>query len=88
MLRLLRMDRAVDDPSELRQHILPFIQSLGSAVLIGGAIRDVARAGKDAFSSDFDFVVYGCDRKELLQGSTQDVACAIGSVGMLSTASV
>lgn len=66
VLRLLRMDRGIDDPSEVRQQILPFIQSLGSAVLIGGAIRDVARAGRDAFSSDLDFVVYGCDRGEFV----------------------
>jgi hypothetical protein len=66
VMRLLRMDRQADDPSELRQQILPFIQSLGPALLIGGAIRDVARAGKEAFTSDFDFVVYGCDRGDFI----------------------
>lgn len=38
--------------------VLEFLRSLGSAALIGGAVRDVAREGCKAFSSDLDFVVY------------------------------
>jgi hypothetical protein len=41
---------------------MPFLNSLGSTVLIGGAIRDVARAGKRAVYSDLDFVAYDGDR--------------------------
>jgi hypothetical protein len=69
--RLLELDR---DKTELRTSVLPFLESLGSVALIGGAIRDVARAGKRGFSSDYDFVIYGSDRSqfatqmELLQG--------------------
>ncbi len=48
------------------QDIFPFLRSLGSAVLIGGAIRDVARAGIRSFSSDLDFVIYGSPRDEFL----------------------
>jgi len=43
--------------------VLPFLRSLGSVALIGGAIRDIARAGKGAFASDLDFVVYDTDRE-------------------------
>lgn len=57
--RLLDLDR---ERTELRTQILPFLDSLGSVALIGGAIRDVARAGKRRFSSDYDFVIYGSDR--------------------------
>ena len=64
--RLLHLDRSVPDDSELRRTILPYLRSLGSLALIGGAIRDVARAGKRGFSSDFDFVVYGSDRDEFI----------------------
>ena len=57
--RLLRLDRDEDDQSELRTRILPFLQSLGEVALIGGAIRDLARAGRGGFASDLDFVVHG-----------------------------
>ena len=60
--RLLRIDRGPGDHSELTLKIVPFLSSLGSVALIGGAIRDVARAGKQGFSSDLDFVVYDGDR--------------------------
>ena len=60
--RLLRLDRN-DDRSELRAAILPFLNSLGSVALIGGAIRDVARAGRQGFDSDLDFVVYDSNRE-------------------------
>jgi hypothetical protein len=59
--RLLEIEGAPED-SKLRHEVLPFLSSLGSVALIGGAIRDVARGGKKAFSSDFDFVIYGSDR--------------------------
>src|SRR5215213_6961887 len=59
--RLLEIEGA-SEQSELRVEVLPFLTSLGSVALIGGAIRDVARAGKRAFSSDLDFVIYGSDR--------------------------
>lgn len=61
--RLLRLGLA-EDRSELSVHVLPFLQSLGEVGLIGGAIRDVARAGQRAFESDLDFVIYGSDRDE------------------------
>lgn len=64
--RLLRLDQGPDDKSELSLRIMPFLNSLGSTVLIGGAIRDVARAGKRAFYSDLDFVVYGGDRDQFV----------------------
>jgi hypothetical protein len=60
--RLLRLDQRQDDQSELSLKVLPFLHSLGSVALIGGAIRDVARAGKRSFASDLDFVVYDTDR--------------------------
>jgi hypothetical protein len=60
--RLLRLDRGSHDQSELTMEIIPFLRSIGSVALIGGAIRDVARAGKRGFSSDLDFVIYGSDR--------------------------
>src|SRR5688572_29951368 len=61
--RLLRTDRDVDDRSELAVAVLPYLRSLGSPILIGGAIRDVARGGKQAFSSDLDFVIHDGDRQ-------------------------
>ncbi len=60
--RLLRLDQPHGDQNELSLKVLPFLHSLGSVALIGGAIRDVARAGKRAFASDLDFVVYDTDR--------------------------
>jgi hypothetical protein len=59
--RLLRLDQK-HDQSELTLGILPFLGELGSVALIGGAIRDVARAGRQGSSSDLDFVVYGADK--------------------------
>src|SRR5690606_34327191 len=41
-----------------------FLESLGHVALIGGAIRDVARAGKRSFSSDLDFVIFRSNREE------------------------
>lgn len=64
--RLLRLDRGPDDESELSRTIIPFLHSLGSVVLIGGAIRDVARAGRRGFFSDLDFVVYDGDRNHFM----------------------
>lgn len=64
--RLLHLDRA-GDTSELRRRILPLLNSFGSVVLIGGAIRDVARAGQKGFSSDLDFVVYDGHRRAFLE---------------------
>ena len=60
--RLLRLDHDNDDPSELRTSVVPFLQSLGEVALIGGAIRDLARAGRGGFASDLDFVVHGSSR--------------------------
>ncbi len=60
--RLLRLDQGGRDQSELTREIFPYLNSLGSVALIGGAIRDVARAGRKGFSSDLDFVIYGSDR--------------------------
>jgi len=62
--RLLHLDREQVYRSELRTNILPFLTSLGSVALIGGAIRDVARAGKRGFSSDLDFVIYGSAKEQ------------------------
>lgn len=64
--RLLHLDRGEPNESELTRTVLPYLRSLGSVALIGGAIRDVARAGQRGFSSDFDFVVYGSDRNEFI----------------------
>lgn len=58
--RLLEFDRS--GPTELTEKVIPFLESLGAVALIGGAIRDVARAGKRGFSSDYDFVIYGSSR--------------------------
>lgn len=49
--------------TEVSAKVLPYLNSLGSVALIGGAIRDVARAGRRGFSSDFDFVIYESDRQ-------------------------
>lgn len=57
--RLLRLDRASNKGGELESRILPFLKSLGDVALIGGAIRDLARAGREGFASDLDFVVHG-----------------------------
>lgn len=64
--RLLRLDRGSRDQSEISTAILPLLRSLGSVALIGGAIRDVARAGRRGFSSDLDFVIYGSDRSDFV----------------------
>jgi hypothetical protein len=64
--RLLRLDQPESDQSELRSKVLPFLGSLGSVALIGGAIRDVARAGRQGFSSDLDFVIYGGCRDDFV----------------------
>lgn len=58
--RLLRLG-VVGDQSELTVRVLPFLGMLGEVGLIGGAIRDVARAGRRGFTSDLDFVIYGTD---------------------------
>jgi hypothetical protein len=63
MRRLLKLDKSAEDNSELGREIIPLLRRLGSASLIGGAIRDVARAGVRAFSSDLDFVVRGSPRE-------------------------
>jgi hypothetical protein len=47
---------------EISGTILPFLGGLGTVSLIGGAVRDVARAGRQGFSSDLDFVVSDSDR--------------------------
>lgn len=63
--RLLHLDSSPhsrSDRNELSSEIIPFLSSLGSVALIGGAIRDVARAGKRGFSSDLDFVIYDSER--------------------------
>lgn len=65
--RLLGLDHESSwQKDEFRERILPFLESLGRAVLIGGAIRDVARAGKRGFSSDLDFVVHGGPRDDVI----------------------
>lgn len=59
--RLLERDVRSGAASELRARVLPFLNSLGSVALIGGAVRDIARGGRRAFDSDLDFIVYdGC----------------------------
>lgn len=70
--RLLQLDGRDHRGSDLQSRVIPFLTSLGSVALIGGAIRDVARAGKRGFSSDYDFVVYGSDRGAFI---TQMEAC-------------
>lgn len=66
--RLLQLDSgALGTATELRVRVLPFLSSLGSAALIGGAIRDVARGGRRAFSSDLDFVIHGSDSREFAE---------------------
>lgn len=68
--RLLRLDRGEEDQSELSAKVLPFLRVLGAPILIGGAVRDVARAGRQGFSSDLDFVI--CDgRRERFLASMQ-----------------
>src|SRR5262245_18348162 len=62
--RLLRLDQPSYDQSELSYRVLPFLNSLGSPALLGGAIRDVARAGRRGFSSDLDFVIYDTPKDE------------------------
>lgn len=65
--RLLDLEGRVAGRSELSLEIIPFLRSLGSVALIGGAIRDVARAGKKGFSSDLDFVIYRANRGEFIE---------------------
>ncbi len=62
--RLLRLDHRSEDQNEISARILPFLRSLGAVTLMGGAIRDLARAGRKGFASDLDFVVYGSDRSD------------------------
>lgn len=62
--RLLDLHR---EKTELRTAVLPFLESLGRVALIGGAIRDVARAGKRNFSSDYDFVVYESEKSRFVE---------------------
>jgi hypothetical protein len=64
--RLLQLDWDKNECSELQCRILPFLNSLGDAALIGGAIRDLARAGRKGFSSDLDFVIYGSSHARFL----------------------
>src|SRR5271163_2052172 len=47
--------------SDLSTILLPQLDQLGSLALIGGAVRDVARAGVRSFKSDLDFVLYDGD---------------------------
>lgn len=42
---------------EIEAGVLPFLTCLGRPALVGGAIRDLARGGRKAFSSDLDFVI-------------------------------
>lgn len=72
--RLLEIEGAPEQ-SELRLRILPFLNSLGSVALIGGAIRDVARGGKKAFSSDFDFVIHNSNHDRFI--ATMDMLGAV-----------
>jgi hypothetical protein len=58
--RLLDLDHG--RRSELRSVVLPFLDSLGSV-----AIRDVARAGKGGFLSDYDFVIYDGDHTRFIE---------------------
>jgi len=64
--RLLHLEGGDQAASELGSQVIPFLSSFGSVALIGGAIRDVARAGKRRFASDYDFVIYGGDRGAFL----------------------
>ncbi|WP_295244146.1 hypothetical protein [uncultured Brevundimonas sp.] len=66
VLRLLRIGNA-SDQSEISTRIVPFLRMLGNAGLIGGAVRDVARAGRRGFHSDLDFVIYGSDHQDFLE---------------------
>lgn len=68
--RLLRLDRAREDSSELAVKVLPFLLSLGDVALVGGAIRDLARRGRQGFHSDLDFVVHGSSRSEFREAVT------------------
>lgn len=60
--RVERLLQVKNQERVLGGEILPYLQTLGSVALIGGAIRDVARAGRSAFNSDLDFVIYGSSR--------------------------
>lgn len=57
--RLLRLEREKSLPNASASLAVHRLQSVGDVVLIGGAIRDVARRGVRTFRSDLDFVVYG-----------------------------
>lgn len=64
--RLLGLEGYASAQTEVSLKVLPYLSSLGAVALIGGAIRDVARAGRRGFSSDFDFVIYDSDRQAFI----------------------
>jgi len=82
--RLLRLDQRAHDQSELTLRVLPFLNSLGSVALVGGAIRDVARAGRRGFASDLDFVIYGSNKEafELQMKRCRGVRNKFGGYGL------
>src|SRR5271169_5230945 len=59
--RLRRLLQHRREWSEFSTILLPQLKQLGSLALIGGAVRDVARAGVKSFNSDLDFVLYDGD---------------------------
>lgn len=65
LLRLLWDNRRIDRP-ELVNVVLPKLESVGRLLLIGGAVRDVARSGGNQFKSDLDIVVYDLRRDAFL----------------------
>ncbi|WP_374306498.1 hypothetical protein [Dongia sp.] len=73
VVRLLKLNES-NDPSELTRLVLPRLQALGNAALIGGAIRDLAIGGRRRFSSDLDFVVYDGSRASFHDAMTRSGA--------------
>jgi hypothetical protein len=61
--RLLRLDGSNNSDPIIRE-IIPTLKETGHIALIGGAIRDLAMAGRRGFKSDLDFVAYGKSRSD------------------------
>ena len=66
LIRLIR-DNNRTDGWELAMEIVPKLQSVGRLILIGGAVRDVARCGGVQFRSDLDFVIHDTNRDRFVK---------------------
>lgn len=69
VMRLLRLDGS-NNRDPIVGEIIPELKRAGHIALIGGAIRDLAMAGRHGFKSDLDFVAYGKPKTEFAKAMT------------------